>query len=173
MDTAWITQGLLQYNKSGKREARAAPVPELDNCLWCDIDVSSECRQCPKPPNSLSTYSIAVRGICRSIFSSFYCPLTVSSFVDVCDSTTSGLIITTVPYFTTVAVGVQHHRPGIAVADPRTDPAKAFRATFTLTLWGNIKSSSPPSPNDYNGIERENLFCYLDHNLCESSPALA
>lgn len=42
---------------------------------------------------------IAARGICRSIFSSFYCPLSVNSFVDVCDSTTSGLIITTVPYF--------------------------------------------------------------------------
>lgn len=150
MDTAWITQGSLQYNKSGKREARAAPVPELDSCLWCDIDVSSECRQCPKPPDSLS---IAVRGICRSIFSSFvFYQLTVlwmSATQQHLDWSSS------CPTFTTVAVVVQHHRPGRAGADPSTDPAQAFRAPFTLTLRGNLKTSSHESRNDYNVIEHK------------------
>lgn len=172
MDTAWITQGLLQYNKSGKREARAAPVPELDNCLWCNIDVSSECRQCPKPPNSLSTYTIAVRGICRSIFSSFIVLYQLTALWMSVTQQHLDWSSQQCPTFTTVAVVVQHHRPGRAGADPSTNPAKAFWATFTLTLRGNLKSSSHESPNDYNAIEHKwkSLFLpWFRENLTDKS----
>lgn len=53
MATVWISRRLLRYNTSRKTSASVAADPELENSLWCDIDVPSEHRNVQKHPNPL------------------------------------------------------------------------------------------------------------------------